>query len=90
MDFLATSEVSTIMRGIQDIVSKTCLKFKEQTTETDYVYVQRGSGCNSYVGRIGGKQILNLQSPGCVYSGIVSHEFIHAIGFRHEHSRSDR
>lgn len=44
-------------------------------------------GCNSAVGRIGGKQIINLQrgpvDEGCFRIGSILHEFLHALGFIH-------
>ena len=42
------------------------------------------------IGRGGGKQIINLQDPGCTDSGTIIHEFIHGWGFWHEHARPDR
>merc|ERR1719339_271893 len=60
-----------------------------RTTETDYVEVIKDGGCWSYVGRIGGKQQLSL-SNGCVWNYIIIHEFMHASGFHHEQSRTDR
>jgi len=59
----------------------------------DYVEIMRGgggSGCWSYVGRLGGRQDLNLQFDGCIYKDIVQHESIHALGYFHEQSRPDR
>lgn len=46
--------------------------------------------CWSYVGRIGGKQEVSLNVYGCVYHGVIQHELLHALGFHHEHTRSDR
>nr|XP_032808460.1 uncharacterized protein LOC116941453 [Petromyzon marinus] len=43
----------------------------------------------SYVGRQGGGQDLSLV-PGKVTKGTVLHELMHALGFHHEHCRSDR
>ena len=89
----ADDELRVIIEAFQEISNKTCIQFHHRVNETDYVFVQKGAdgtGCYSYVGRIGGRQILNLQSPGCVRKGTVAHEFIHAIGFHHEQSRTDR
>lgn len=46
--------------------------------------------CASLVGRIGDMQVVSLQRFGCVVYGIVQHELLHALGFYHEHTRSDR
>ena len=48
------------------------------------------SGCWSFVGRQGGRQVLNLQRSGCVRPGTVEHEMLHALGTYHEQSRPDR
>ena len=45
--------------------------------------------CGSYEGRIGGNQKLSLDSE-CFTPSLVKHELIHAIGFWHEQSRTDR
>lgn len=42
------------------------------------------------MGRIGDKQVVSLQRFGCVRHGIIQHEVLHALGFLHEHTRSDR
>ncbi|XP_078077492.1 high choriolytic enzyme 1-like [Mustelus asterias] len=46
--------------------------------------------CYSYVGYRKNARTLSLKIPGCLHFGLVAHEFLHAIGFQHEHSRSDR
>lgn len=50
----------------------------------------RPHSCWSYLGMTGGSQTVSLQTPGCMWSGVASHEIMHALGFVHEQSRSDR
>lgn len=73
--------------------AKTCIKFiPRRSSDRDYITIESGnSGCWSSVGRIGGKQTVNLQSPGCVRKvGTVLHELLHAAGFLHEQNREER
>ncbi|WP_378183591.1 M12 family metallopeptidase [Aquimarina sp. SS2-1] len=68
--------------------SKTALRFVRRTNQSNYVYFKSGSGCSSYVGRIGGRQDITLAN-GCS-TGNTIHEIGHAIGLWHEQSRKDR
>jgi hypothetical protein len=64
------------------------VRFVPRTTEVAYVYVQNGTGNNSFVGRTGGRQVLNMVSWSSRY--IIIHEFMHALGIWHEQQRNDR
>lgn len=78
-----------IQQAIDEIESKTCVRFIPRTTERDYVTIFRGSACYSAIGRMGRAQPVSL-GYGCLYKGTMVHELLHAVGFYHEHSRSDR
>ena len=45
--------------------------------------------CSSSVGKKGGEQRLSLMN-GCFIPKKVKHELMHAMGFHHEQSRTDR
>lgn len=82
-----------IERAINEYHSKTCIRFvPRRPSDRDYISIESGaSGCWSSVGRIGGKQVMNLQTPGCVSKvGTVIHELLHVLGFLHEQNREER
>ncbi len=69
------------------------LRFTERTgalqeSQPDYILFEPSSGCASWVGKIGGEQAVWVGET-CT-AGSVIHEIGHAIGFFHEHTRSDR
>jgi hypothetical protein len=64
------------------------LIFTEGTGTGNYIYVQNGSGNNSYVGMIGGRQLMNIFNWTERY--VIAHEIGHALGLIHEHQRSGR
>jgi Astacin (Peptidase family M12A) len=70
----------------------TCVRFVERTNENDYIYIQNTrTGCWANVGRAGGAQGVNLQTPNCMYQiGTPIHELMHALGFLHEQNRYER
>ncbi|XP_068754617.1 zinc metalloproteinase nas-14-like [Montipora capricornis] len=82
--------MAAVMAGMDEWTSKTCIRFKKRTTETDYAYFTTGSGCSSFVGKIGGRQNIILERGLCWNKGTVTHEIGHAVGYFHEQSRPDR
>lgn len=55
-------------------------------SDTSYYFTR----CYSYIGRLGYAQTLSLDRSGCIYHNTVQHELLHALGFNHEQTRSDR
>lgn len=70
---------------MKDIEKKTCVRFhvRNNDTQKHYIDIYSGEGCNSRVGRIGGKQELSLDQNGCMIRKKICHELIHALGFNH-------
>ncbi|MEQ2229332.1 hypothetical protein ILYODFUR_017780 [Ilyodon furcidens] len=83
-------ETKLIKEGMDNIEDSTCIRFVPRTHQRDYIDIQPKSGCWSYLGSRGGKQTLSLQNPDCMEIGVISHEFMHTLGFVHEQSRFDR
>ncbi len=80
-----------IRAAIEAWEKATPLRFKPHEDEADYVSILRSttsSTCNSFVGRIGGRQSINL-GDGCT-TGNTIHELGHTIGLWHTQSRIDR
>lgn len=85
--------MAQIKKAMQQYHIHTCVKFvKKNDDDEDYLFVTNGpTGCWSHLGRVGGLQELNLQSPGCTkHIGTPMHELMHALGVFHEHTRPDR
>ncbi|XP_015914985.1 astacin-like metalloprotease toxin 5 [Parasteatoda tepidariorum] len=79
-----------ILSAFEDFNKKTCLKFVPKTNQRNYIQLYSGRGCFGPVGMTNwGQQLLSI-GPGCLYKGVIIHELGHAIGFFHEHNRSDR
>lgn len=85
-------DMSHIEHAINEYHRRTCIRFVPRTNEQDYISIVSGnSGCWSSVGRVGGAQEVNLQSPGCLTKpGTAMHELMHALGFLHEQNREER
>uniref|UniRef100_A0A7I5E5X6 Metalloendopeptidase n=2 Tax=Haemonchus contortus TaxID=6289 RepID=A0A7I5E5X6_HAECO len=90
-----SSEKATIAEAMRRIQRNTCIRFKPRTTERDYIDIQnqKGEGCYTNVGRVGGRGVLMLEANSqetCMEPEIVLHELMHVIGLWHEHMRADR
>ncbi|XP_077208632.1 meprin A subunit beta [Paroedura picta] len=89
-DSLEMNAKGLILKAFEQYRLKTCIDFKPWEGEANYLSVFRGSGCWSFIGnRRTGKQELSI-GTNCDRMGTVEHEFLHALGFWHEQSRSDR
>ncbi|XP_078110462.1 hatching enzyme 1.2-like [Sander vitreus] len=84
------AELNIIINSLLTFHQYTCIRFVWRTTQQDYLSFFSGTGCWSYVGRQGGVQQVSLLKNGCLYTSTVQHEVLHALGFHHEHVRSDR
>ncbi|ULT79456.1 hypothetical protein L5515_016112 [Caenorhabditis briggsae] len=81
---------SLIAASMQEYASHTCIRWvPKEAVDVNYVHIYPDRGCYSMVGKMGGKQSLSLGS-GCIQKGIILHELMHAVGFFHEQSRTDR
>lgn len=82
---------STVQSAMSDISAVAPVTFKlisPSSTYSDYIVFKYSSyESNSYVGRQGGPQIVNIKANN---KGTAIHEIMHALGFFHEHGRSDR
>lgn len=83
-------DMGEINRAIAEWNNYTCISFRPARAEDkNFVSIDNGNGCYSYVGMIGGSQTLGL-AGGCRFKGIIVHEMGHAVGFHHEQNRPDR
>ncbi|XP_008296657.1 high choriolytic enzyme 1-like [Stegastes partitus] len=83
-------ERNEIIQGLRSFAPSTCIRFTPLNGQSDFVDIQSRSGCFSFVGRRGRAQVVSLSRQGCVFRQIIQHELLHALGFNHEQTRSDR
>jgi hypothetical protein len=71
-----------------------CVQFVERKVQLNYIVIVDGDGCSSNVGKQGGRQFVTLTNSNlkynCMLRGTIVHELLHAIGFWHMQSSSDR
>nr|XP_033958124.1 meprin A subunit beta-like [Pseudochaenichthys georgianus] len=79
-----------ILKAFDQFRLKSCIDFKPRDSEEYYIHVQKLNGCYSYIGKvISNGQNISIGSY-CDSISTIEHEFLHALGFYHEQSRSDR
>ncbi|KAG8288533.1 hypothetical protein J6590_016657 [Homalodisca vitripennis] len=85
------NEKSIIRGAMDEYHDKSCIRFRPfKRGDPDYITIRGDApGCWSYVGRRSGGQVVNLQGR-CVQHGVALHELLHALGFYHQQSASDR
>lgn len=86
----SSSDKQSIENALRAFPSKTCIRFVPRQNQVDFISYEPRDGCWSSLGRVGGQQKVSLQMDGCVYFGVIQHETLHALGFQHEQTRSDR
>nr|QHA25155.1 astacin metalloprotease M12 peptidase [Physocyclus mexicanus] len=79
----------TIEQTIKHIEDNTCIRFKKAQGERSRVTFTETIYCQSYIGRTGVNQKIEI-APHCDNIAAMAHEILHALGFVHEHRRSDR
>ncbi len=79
-----------VTQAIAHIEAKTGIDFRRRTNQRNYIQVVYSSNgtYSSGVGRLGGRQRIGLAN--WATTGNTIHEFGHALGLFHEHTRDDR
>uniref|UniRef100_A0A8D1JMT1 Meprin A subunit n=1 Tax=Sus scrofa TaxID=9823 RepID=A0A8D1JMT1_PIG len=86
---LALNAKGAILYAFEMFRLKSCVDFKPYEGESSYIIFQKFDGCWSEVGDQHVGQNLSI-GQGCDYKAIIEHEILHALGFYHEQSRTDR
>nr|XP_012304229.1 meprin A subunit alpha isoform X1 [Aotus nancymaae] len=88
-DNLGLNAKGAILYTFEMFRLKSCVDFKPYEGESSYIIFQQFDGCWSEVGDRHVGQNLSI-GQGCDYKAIIEHEILHALGFYHEQSRTDR
>ncbi|XP_030303703.1 meprin A subunit alpha isoform X1 [Calypte anna] len=88
-DDLDLNAKAVILQTFEMFRLKSCVDFKPYEGEKTYIIFRKKSGCWSMVGDLKTGQVLSIGER-CDYKAIVEHEILHALGFYHEQSRTDR
>jgi hypothetical protein len=83
-----TTHQAAALNAMSLIEDVSAVVFVARTTEPDYVVFTDYTANNSFIGRIGGAQTINIFNWDVPF--IIVHEIMHALGIYHEQSRPDR
>lgn len=76
------------LTAMEALSSVSGLAFVARSEEPDYIHIQDSDTNSSFVGRLGGRQDVNIYNWDSGY--IIIHELMHAVGVWHEQQRPDR
>lgn len=81
-----------ILNAMQEYHNRTCIRFRPyELTDQNWIDIKPDyRGCWSSVGMKMQGQIVNLGSEKCLRHGVIVHELMHALGFHHQQSSSER
>lgn len=85
---VSTANAVAMIAAMGELTRVADIKFIQRTTETDFIFIQNSTVNNSFVGRIGGGQTINIFNWN--FEFIMVHELMHALGVWHEQSAVDR
>lgn len=88
-DSLELNAKGVILQAFEEYRLRSCVDFKPYEGESTYISFTKLNGCWSYVGDFKEGQNVSIGAR-CDTKAIVEHELLHALGFYHEQSRSDR
>ncbi|XP_072134744.1 meprin A subunit alpha-like isoform X1 [Mobula birostris] len=88
-DSLELNAKGIILHAFEQFRLKSCIDFKPYEGEKSFLSFKRLNGCWSFIGNNHNGQDLSI-GTWCDTKAIVEHEILHALGFYHEHSRTDR
>ncbi|EGT50964.1 CBN-NAS-28 protein [Caenorhabditis brenneri] len=88
---LSATNIANVRKAIKFWNDNSCLNFQESSSANNRLFMSSAGGCWSYVGKQENMpyQMVSV-GPMCDTLGTATHELMHAIGFWHQQSRSDR
>jgi hypothetical protein len=98
-DNFTDAQKEKFLPAVKEIEDNTCIKFLPYVRgEHDYhIHIVPSESCSSLIGRQHRSQMMNISftdlsgDRSCRNAhGTILHEFLHALGFKHEHSHFDR